>query len=117
MQQAAPAIDLAEVTTRIRGQLAEAIGLDALGQAVPAVEISPLELIAMIDQLEKLRTFHRQVARAARGLAGLPDGHAFELHWAGGDGAGGARNGFITAGMIRRAAPPEPAQPQKGSRP
>ncbi|MGL4963167.1 MAG: hypothetical protein ACRC67_18190 [Inquilinus sp.] len=115
--QAAPVIDLAEVTTRIRGHLAEAVGLDALGQAAPDVEISPLELIALIDQVEKLRTFHRQVVRAARSLEGLPDGHAFELIWAGGDGAGGARDGFITAGMIRRAAPPVPAQPQKGSRP
>ena len=59
----------------------------------------------MREALEELQTFHRHVAKAAGDLDGLPDGHAFTLvdmveeeEWS------NTSDGFITAGMIRRAA-------------
>lgn len=65
------------------------------------------------DELTRLRLFYRQVVAAAGDhLDVLPDGHAFDIVWRGdNDGIDpeGPTNeepdAFITAGMIRRAAP------------
>ena len=53
-------------------------------------------------ELQALRVFFRQVAKAAGDLEGLPDGHAFEIVWVCDEDVE-FTNGFITAGMIRRA--------------
>lgn len=70
------------------------------------------------ELIHRLLAFHQQVMKAAGSLEGLPDGHAFELVWAGdgdddkgkwGETMGGPpdiASGFITAGMIRRAIDP-----------
>lgn len=67
------------------------------------------DLVRHIRDLEiqnrRLLDFHRQVSKAAGELDGLPEGHALQVvPCFGEDGEPEPGTGFITVGMIRRAA-------------
>lgn len=71
-------------------------GAKALFEAVAHIK-------ALAAERDRLRDFHKAVAKAAGNLEGLPDGHAFNIVWAL-EGEPDKGHAFITVGMIRRAA-------------